>query len=197
MTTLWKQDPFHGEWDLMCGTYSAIRPLLAEQNISFQMWIAYAVGPLGIVARDRYMATMGWMLAQDENGSYKLERTGAATVECAEKLMSGLNLLMQCLKNGLPFANPRQMIKILSNRSSDVMHIRTSTFKADDSVLAVARHNRTLATSRLFEIPIDQAMNHGWVAQQNARQNAQHRTEPATRSKEHGDGMDGQDKNGI
>jgi len=167
MTTLWKQDPFHGEWDLMCGTYSAIRPLLADQKITFQAWIAYAINPLGIVKRDQYMTAMGWTLLQDDEGSYKLEQTGGPMIPRAGKLMSGLNLLMLCLKGGLPVANPRQMIKILSNRSGDVMHIKTSTaatraasVKTSDPLLAMARNNPTMAMSRLFEIPLD----HAWVA---------------------------------
>lgn len=167
VSTLWERDPFQGEWDLMCDTYSAIRALLTEQKISLQVWMAHATDPLGIVKRDQYMASMGWTLLRDEEGSYKLERTGGRLVPRAGKITSRLNLLMSCLQGGLPVANPRQMIKILSDRSSQVMHMTTATagareppVKTSDALLAMARSNPAMAMSRLFEIPPD----HAWVA---------------------------------
>ncbi|KAK1758388.1 mating-type protein MAT alpha 1-domain-containing protein [Echria macrotheca] len=172
MTTLWQQDTFHGEWDLMCGTYSTIRSLLAEEKITLQVWISYAVSPLGIVAREHYMAAMGWTLVQQEDGSFKLERTGEPMVERSTQLMSGLDLLMQCLKNGLPVSNPQPMIAALSNRSGDVMCVKTPGAtskqkskpkpkpKNEDPLLAMAKENPALTMSRLFDIPVD----HPWLA---------------------------------
>ncbi|KAK1826506.1 mating-type protein MAT alpha 1-domain-containing protein [Podospora conica] len=178
MTTLWQQDPFHNEWDFMCGTYSTIRALLAEEKVTLQIWISYAVQVLGIVARDRYMEAMGWTLLEHEDGTYKLERTAATNVQHTMQPMNGLNLFLQCLQDGLPIANPEPLMALLSGAKGDVMCINTNkvnkrakrsrtkvssvaktsqtastTTAADNQLLQMAKTNPSLAMSQLFQIP--------------------------------------------
>lgn len=185
MTTLWQQDLFHNEWDFMCGTYSTIRALLVEEKVTLQIWISYAVQVLGIVARDRYMEAMGWTLLEHDDGTYKLERTGAPNVQHNMQPMNGLSLFLQCLQDGLPISDPEPLMSLLSGTKGDVMCISTTkgtkrakrsrakpsasakttrtasaTTAIDNQLLQMVKTNPNLAMAQLFQIP----EMHPWLA---------------------------------
>nr|CCD57789.1 putative mat-A1 protein [Neurospora pannonica] len=121
MTILWQHDPFHNEWDFMCSVYSSIRTYLEEEKVTLQLWIHYAVGHLGVITRDNYMASFGWNLVQLPNGTHDLERTALPLVQHNLQPMNGLCLLTKCLESGLPLANPHPVIAKLSDPSYDMI----------------------------------------------------------------------------
>lgn len=126
MAAHWQQSLFQNGWDFMCGTYLTIRALLAEEKVTLQIWISYAVQVLVIVARDSYMEAMGWTLLEHDDGTYKLERTGAPNVQHNMQPMNGLNLFLQYLQDGLPISDPEPLMSLLSGAKGDVMCINTT-----------------------------------------------------------------------
>ncbi|KAK5651021.1 hypothetical protein OQA88_1810 [Cercophora sp. LCS_1] len=114
LTKLWRHDPFHSEWDLLCSTYSAIRPLLTEEGVTLQTWISFAIEPLGIVRREKYMRDI-----------VRREKYMDGVHTRKAQLISGLGLLRRCLDSGLPVANWQAMMAALSG--GDVM-VSTDSF---------------------------------------------------------------------
>jgi hypothetical protein len=159
MTMLWKEDPFHKEWDIMCAVYSAIRGFLASDNVSLQTWIQFAIKHLGIVVRERYLATLGWELVQLDDGTHKIERTANRPVPSYLQPMNGFGLFMNCLNDGLPVANPLPIIAKLSGLTNDVICINTQLGAAAkpansmDGFRQFAKTHPQLAMSALFQVP--------------------------------------------
>ncbi|KAK4117604.1 hypothetical protein N656DRAFT_699532 [Canariomyces notabilis] len=161
MTMLWQQDPFHKEWDFMCGVYSAIRDLLEDQNISLQDWIQAAVKPLGIVARDSYLATLGWEMVQLEDGTNTLQRGAAPPLQSSRQPMNVLGLFTQCLNEGLQVVNPGPIVAKLIDAAKDVICINSQpggdaakTFNTMDGFRRLAQNNPQLTMSALFDMPL-------------------------------------------
>lgn len=169
MTLLWKEDPFHKEWDFMCAVYSAVREHLADQKVSLQMWIQSAVKPLGIVARDSYLETLGWQLVQLEDGAHTLARVANRSVHSYSQPMNALGLFMSCLNDGLAVANPVPIISKLSDLANDVICINTqfgdSTAEPATNIMKgfrqFAKTHQQLAMSALFQLP----QSHPTIAQ--------------------------------
>jgi hypothetical protein len=159
MTMLWKQDPFHKEWDFMCAVYSAIREFLSVENVSLQNWIQFGIKHLGIVVRDNYLTTLGWELVKLDNGTHKLQRAATRLVQSYLQPMNGLGLFMNCLNDGLPVGNPLPIIAKLSGLSNDVICINTHLGEAAkptntmDGFRQFAKNNPQLAMSALFQVP--------------------------------------------
>ncbi|KAK0633697.1 mating-type protein MAT alpha 1-domain-containing protein [Immersiella caudata] len=126
MTTLWKQDAFHNEWEFMCSTYSVIRSLLADEGITLQMWISFSVGPLGIVKRDEYMRAMRWTLVQHADGAPRLQRISIPTVERTAQPTDSLSLFHECVKAGLRVSDPAKVVAQLSGSGGDVLCINAN-----------------------------------------------------------------------
>jgi hypothetical protein len=162
MTMLWKEDPFHKEWDLMCAVYSAIREFLSDENITLQNWIQFAIKHMGIVVRESYLTALGWRLVQLEDGTHKVERTAIRGVQSYFQPMNGLGLFMNCLNDGLPVANPLLIIAKLSDLTNDVICVNTqpgaaakTTTNTMDGFRQFAQKNPQLAMSALFQVPAD------------------------------------------
>ncbi|KAK3360795.1 mating-type protein MAT alpha 1-domain-containing protein, partial [Lasiosphaeria ovina] len=64
VTALWRADGHHAEWDFACAVYSAIRGFLAADGVTLQAWLGWAAVPLGLAARDQYLAAHGWSLVR-------------------------------------------------------------------------------------------------------------------------------------
>ncbi|KAK4452817.1 mating-type protein MAT alpha 1-domain-containing protein [Podospora aff. communis PSN243] len=163
MTTLWKQDPFHNEWDFMCSTYSFIRSLLADEGITLQMWISFSVGPLGIIKRDDYMRVMCWTLVQHADGTPRLHRSSIPTIERTAQPLDSLSLFNDCLKAGLRVSDPAKFIAQLAGSGGDVMCInpKPSTrrpkkpVEKENDLVKLLKSNPELAMSQLLGIPLD------------------------------------------
>ncbi|KAK4133413.1 hypothetical protein BT67DRAFT_462946 [Trichocladium antarcticum] len=159
MTILWKQDPFHKEWDFMCAVYSAIREFLSAENVSLQNWIQFGIKHLGIVGRDSYLTTLGWELVQLSNGTHKLQRTATRAVQSYLQPMNGLGLFMNCLNDGLPVDNPLPVIAKLSGLANDIICINTRMGDAPKPASAMegfrqfVKSHPQLAMSALFQVP--------------------------------------------
>ncbi len=159
MTMLWKEDPFHKEWDFMCAVYSAIRDFLADENVSLQNWIHFAIKDLGILPRENYLAALGWELIRLEDDTHKLERTSTPVVQGCLQPMNALGLFMSCLNNGLAVRDPLPIIAKLSGLSNDVICINTqpgATAKSTntmDGFRQFAKNNPHMAMSALFQVP--------------------------------------------
>ncbi|KAK4102750.1 hypothetical protein N658DRAFT_494787 [Parathielavia hyrcaniae] len=159
MTMLWKEDPFHKEWDFMCAVYSAIRELLSDDNVSLQTWIQFAIKHMGIVVRERYLTSLGWELIQLNDGTHKLERTSIQSVQSYLQPTNGFGLFMNCLNDGLPVANPLPIIAKLSGLTNDVICINTELGSAAkpansiDGFRQFAKTHPQLAMSALFQVP--------------------------------------------
>ncbi|KAK4125089.1 hypothetical protein N657DRAFT_643899 [Parathielavia appendiculata] len=159
MTILWKEDPFHEEWDFMCAVYSAIREFLSDDNVSLQTWIQFAIKHMGIVVREHYLITLGWELIQLNDGSHKLERTSIRSVPSCLQPMNGFGLFMNCLNDGLPVANPLPIIAKLSGLTNDVICINTqlgAAAKPANSMNGFRQFAKThpqLAMSAIFQVP--------------------------------------------
>ncbi|KAK3326047.1 Mat sexual cell fertilization-promoting factor [Apodospora peruviana] len=125
LTKLWRQDPFHNEWDFMCAVYSTIRTSLNHENISFKDWINSASAHLGIVARDKYMAALGWQFVRSKDGTNTLFRIASPTIQNRLQPMNGLGLFKQCLSSGLPVVDPRPIVAKLSDPRFDVICMTT------------------------------------------------------------------------
>nr|O13595.1 RecName: Full=Mating type protein mtA-1 [Sordaria equina]CAA75439.1 mating type protein [Sordaria equina] len=146
MTILWQYDPYHNEWDFMCSVYSSIRTDLEEQNVTLQLWIHYAIGQMGLIDRDHYMASFGWRLGQTRNGTTDLFRTAIPMVRRNLQPMNGLCLLIKCLESGLSkhLTNPHPIIAKLQDPSFDMIwinkpphHQQGHTDQADNSELGM------------------------------------------------------------
>lgn len=144
MTILWQYDPYHTEWDFMCSVYSSIRTDLEEQKVTLQLWIHYAIGQMGLIDRDHYMASFGWRLGQTRNGTTDLFRTAIPMVRRSLQPMNGLCLLIKCLQSGLNkhLTNPHPVIAKLQDPSFDMIwinkpshHQQGHTDQADNSEL--------------------------------------------------------------
>lgn len=159
MTMLWKQDPFHKEWDFMCAVYSAIRDFLADENVSLQNWINFSIKPLGIVVRDNYLAALGWELIKLDDDTHKLERTATQVVQSYVQPMNALGLFMNCLNHGLPVSDPLPIIAKLSGLSNDVICVNTQPgapakpTNTMEGFRQFAKNNPHLAMSALFQVP--------------------------------------------
>ena len=160
MTILWKQDQFHNEWDMLCSTYSAIRSFLSDEGITLQTWISFAVGPVGIVKRENYMAVMGWTLSTQADGTPKLERASIRKLERTAQPMSGHSLFVHCVEAGLPITDSGKIIEELSGK--DVMCVNpkvagrgaASTQKAgEDGFLKMLKVRPEFAMSQLLQLP--------------------------------------------
>jgi hypothetical protein len=160
MTMLWKQDPFHKEWDFMCAVYSAIREFLSDENISLQNWIQFSTKHLGIVVRDSYLTSLGWELIQLEDGTHMVDRTAIRTVQSYVQPTNGLGLFMNCLNDGLPVSNPLPIIAKLSDLANDIICINTQLGAAAkptntmDGFRQLAKNNPQLAMSALFQVDV-------------------------------------------
>nr|AAN77071.1 mating type protein A-1 [Sordaria sclerogenia] len=142
MTILWQYDPYHTEWDFMCSVYSSIRTDLEEEKVTLQLWIHYAIGQMGLIDRDHYMASFGWRLGQTRNGTTDLFRTAIPMVRRKLQPMNGLCLLIKCLQSGLHLTNPHPVIAKLQDPSFDMIwinkpshHQQGHTDQADNSEL--------------------------------------------------------------
>ncbi|KAK4674443.1 Fertilization Minus Regulator mating type protein MAT1-1-1 [Podospora pseudopauciseta] len=159
LTTLWQQDPFHKEWDFMCAVYSAIRDQLAEQNVTLQTWIQFAVTPLGIAPRTGYMEALGWVLTRLDDGIHTLQRMDVPDIRHHLQPMNGLGLFLSCLNGGLPISDPQNIISQLSDPAFDVICINTEvpkipgTFDTMSGFRQLAKQNPALAMSSLFHLP--------------------------------------------
>ncbi|KAL2136848.1 hypothetical protein VTI74DRAFT_1062 [Chaetomium olivicolor] len=159
MTMLWKQDPFHKEWNFMCAVYSVIREFLSEANVSLQTWIQFAIKHMGIVVRESYLEALGWELIKLDDGTHKLKRTAAKAVQSYLQPMNGLGLFMNCLNDGLPVNNPLPIIAKLSGRTNDVICINTQPGAAGkptntmEGFRQFAKTHPQLAMSALFQVP--------------------------------------------
>ncbi len=159
MTMLWQQDPFHKEWDFMCAVYSAIRDFLADENVSLQNWINFAIKHLGIVVRENYLAAMGWELVKLEDDTHKLERTETRVVQNYLQPMNALGLFMNCLNHGLPVTDPLPIIAKLSGLTNDLICVNTQfgeqakSTNTMDQFRQFAKSNPQLAMSALFQVP--------------------------------------------
>ncbi|KAL2144463.1 hypothetical protein VTI28DRAFT_9111 [Corynascus sepedonium] len=160
MTTLWKEDPLHKEWDFMCAVYSAAREFLSDENVTLQNWIQFAIKHMGIVARESYLATLGWRVVQLEDGTHKVERTVVRGVQSYPQPMNGLGLFMSCLNDGLPVSNPLPIITKLSNLTDDIIYINTQLGTAAKQPMNTmegfrqfAKNHPHLAMSALFQVP--------------------------------------------
>ncbi|KAM7205661.1 Mating-type protein MAT alpha 1 domain containing protein [Rhypophila sp. PSN 637] len=125
LTQLWRQDPFHNEWDFLCAVYSAIRSFLDEENLSFKDWINSAATHLGIISRDKYMEALGWQLERCDDGTNKLLRTMTSPIKNCIQPTNGLGLFNSCLSAGLQVNNARPIISKLSDPSFDVICMTT------------------------------------------------------------------------
>ncbi|GAB1312018.1 Synaptic functional regulator fmr1 [Madurella fahalii] len=162
ITMLWKHDPFHKEWDFLCAVYSAIREDLADQKIPLQIWIQFAIRPLGVIVRESYLAALGWQLVQLEDGTHTLERTVNGVVQSHLQPMNGLGLFMSCLNDGLPVPSPLPIIAKLSDLANDVICINmqaaggsglTQSTNSMDGFRQLARTNPQLAMAAIFQVP--------------------------------------------
>lgn len=160
MTTLWKEDPLHKEWDFMCAVYSTAREFLSDENVTLQNWIQFAIKHMGIVARESYLATLGWRLVQLEDGTHKVERTVVRGMQSYPQPMNGLGLFMSCLNDGLPVSNPLPIITKLSNLADDIIYINTQPGTAAKQPMNTmegfrqfAKNHPNLAMSALFQVP--------------------------------------------
>ena len=159
MTLLWQQDPFHKEWDFMCAVYSAIRDFLADENVSLQNWISFAIKHLGIVVRENYLAALGWVLVKLEDDTHKLERTATRVVQSYLQPMNALGLFMNCLNHGLPVTDPLPIIAKLSGLTNDLICVNTQLgaqakpTNTMDQFRQFAKSNPQLAMSALFQVP--------------------------------------------
>ena len=163
MTILWKQDQFHNEWHMLCSTYSAIRSFLSDEGITLQTWIAFAVGPLGIVKRENYMAVMGWTLSTQADGcTPKLERASIRNLERTAQPICGHSLFVRCVEAGLPITDPGRISEELSGK--DVLCVNpkvagrgrgaASTQKAEeDGFLKMLKARPEFAMSQLLQLP--------------------------------------------
>ncbi|KAM7208978.1 mating type protein [Naviculisporaceae sp. PSN 640] len=143
LTKLWRQDPFHNEWDFMCAVYSAIRVFLDEENISFKDWINCAATHLGIISRDKYMQALGWQLERCEDGTNQLLRTAAvASIQNCIQPMNGLGLFNNCLSAGLRINNARSIIDKLSDPSYDLICMTTHVQTRPRTTANTHRSNR-------------------------------------------------------
>ncbi|KAH6641098.1 mating-type protein MAT alpha 1-domain-containing protein [Chaetomium tenue] len=158
MTILWKEDPFHKEWDFMCAVYSAIREFLAAENVTLQKWIQFAIKHMGIVVRESYLAALGWKLIQQDDGTHKLERTALRGIQSCHQPMNGLGLFMNCLNGGLPVTNRLPIIAKLTALSNDVICVNTQTgpvvkpHNTLEGFYQFAKYNPHMAMSALFEV---------------------------------------------
>lgn len=159
MTMLWKEDPFHKEWDFMCAVYSAIREFLSDENVSLQIWIQFATKHLGIVARQNYLTALGWELIQIDDGTHQIQRTAVRSVQSYVQPLNGLGLFMNCLNDGLPVANPLAIITKLSDLANDIICVNTQPGAEEkptstmDGFRQFAKNNPQLAMSALFQLP--------------------------------------------
>jgi hypothetical protein len=130
-----------------------------NDNLSSQTWIQFAIKHLGIVVRERYLATLGWELVQLDGGTHKIERTANRPVPSYLQPMNGFGLLMNCLNDGLPVANPLPIIAKLSGLTNDVICINTQLGAAAkpansmDGFRQFAKTHPQLAMSALFQVP--------------------------------------------
>ncbi|EAQ89967.1 hypothetical protein CHGG_06586 [Chaetomium globosum CBS 148.51] len=159
MTMLWREDPFHKEWDFMCAVYSVIREFLSDENITLQNWIQFAIKHMGIVIRESYLAALGWKLIRLDDGTHKVERTEVRAVQSYLQPMNGLGLFINCLNGGLPVANPLPIIAKLTDLTNDVICVNTQSGAATrltntmESFRQLAKNNPHLAMSALFQVP--------------------------------------------
>jgi hypothetical protein len=75
--------------------------------------------------RTRYMEAMGTLL-EDDDGTHKLERTAAPNAQHSMRPMNGLGLLLRCLREGLPVADPEPLVALLSGGQGGVLCINTT-----------------------------------------------------------------------
>ncbi|KAL2183474.1 hypothetical protein L209DRAFT_558927 [Thermothelomyces heterothallicus CBS 203.75] len=160
MTMLWKEDPFHKEWDFMCAVYSSIREFLSDEDVTLQEWLQFAIKHMGIVVRESYLATLGWELVQDEDGTHKIERAAAREVQSYLQPTNGLGLFMNCLNDGLPVSNPLPIIAKLSGLTNDIICINNTqpgaAARSTDTMEGFrqfAKNHPHLAMSALFQVP--------------------------------------------
>jgi hypothetical protein len=160
MTVLWKQDPFHKEWDFLCAMYSVIREFLTDEDVSLQNWIQFSTKHLGIVVRGSYLTSLGWELIQLDDGTHMVERTAIRSVQSYVQPTNGLGLFMSCLNDGLPVSNPLPIIAKLSDLANDAICINTQLGPAakptntTDGFRQLAKNNPQLAMSALFQVPV-------------------------------------------
>jgi len=166
MTALWKQDPFHNEWDFICSTYSTIRSLLGDEGITLQAWISFAVVELGLPKREDYMRAMGWALVKHTDGSMKLQRAMVPAIDRIDKPMDTLSLFTDCIKAGMRIADPEKIITYLAEAGGDVMCINTKPSsrrppaqrpleKKEDGLVRLMKRSPELVMSQLLGIPFN------------------------------------------
>ncbi|KAL2150018.1 hypothetical protein VTH82DRAFT_7694 [Thermothelomyces myriococcoides] len=159
MTMLWKEDPFHKEWDFMCSVYSEIREFLSDEDVTLQEWLRFATKHMGIVVRESYLTTLGWRLVQDEDGTHKIERTETQGVQSSLQPTNGLGLFMKCFNDGLPVSNPLPIIAKLSGLTNDIICINTQPGAETRSIdtmegfRQLAKNHPHFAMSALFQVP--------------------------------------------
>ncbi|KAK4154861.1 mating-type protein MAT alpha 1-domain-containing protein [Chaetomidium leptoderma] len=159
MTLLWKQDPFHKEWDFMCAVYSAIREFLSDENVSLQDWIQFAIKPMGIVVRESYLTALGWELMTLDDGTHKIERIATREVQSYLQPTNGLGLFMNCLNDGLPVGNPLPIIAKLSDLANDVICVNTQLSaeakpaNTMEGFRQFAKSHPQMAMSAFFQVP--------------------------------------------
>jgi hypothetical protein len=115
---------------------------------------------MGIVVRDKYMATLGWQLLQLQDGTHKVLRTHTRPVQSSLQPMNGLGLFMNCLNDGLPIADPVPIISKLSGLTNDIICINTHPGAAPqltntmEAFRQFARTHPQLAMSALWQVPV-------------------------------------------
>jgi hypothetical protein len=160
MTMLWKQDPFHKEWDFMCAVYSAIREFLSDDNVSLRNWIQFSIMHLGIVVRESYLSSLGWELVQLDDGTHTVERTAIQSVQSYWTPTNGLGLFMSCLNDGLPVSDPLPIISKLTDLANDIICVNTQLGAAAkpantmNGFRQLTKTNPQLAISALFQVPV-------------------------------------------
>ncbi|KAK3363897.1 mating-type protein MAT alpha 1-domain-containing protein, partial [Lasiosphaeria hispida] len=129
VTKLWQADPRQREWNFLCGVYSKIRAPLAEESIRLKQWIAFAVKPLGIVERERYMAAMGWSVTEVD-GTHRVERSAPILDMPNIPPMTEFDLFMCCMTGGLPVEDSKPVVAALGG-VTPAMYINTMSTDSD------------------------------------------------------------------